>query len=166
MLTQEKLKSMLRYDETTGVFTWIVKPNRRISAGSIASNSRRDGYVRIGIDGGRYLAHRLAWLYIHGRWPDGVLDHINGNPSDNKIANLRECTQTENQLNRRICANNKAGRKGVLWDKAKKKWLARAQLHKKTYHLGYFNDIESADAAYQRFATTHHGEFACSQGKT
>lgn len=163
MLTQEELKSMLMYEPETGVFTWIVKPNRRVQVGQIASNQRRDGYVRIGVGGTRYLAHRLAWLYVYGEWPAGVIDHVNGDPSDNRIANLRDCSMTENQMNRGIGANNTSGRKGVIWDKSKQKWLAKAQLRRQTHYLGHFDDLDSAHAAYQRFVSTHHGEFAPSK---
>ena len=100
LLTLDYLKQLLNYDPLTGIFTWVVSRNRRVKIGQIA------GYLnspilhrRIEIDGKSYGAHRLAWLYVYGYFPCGVVDHIDGNPSNNKITNLRECTQGENSRN-------------------------------------------------------------------
>jgi hypothetical protein len=88
-LTAERLRKRLRYDAETGLFTRRVGSGHA-HAGDMAGSVHSTGYVRICIDGGRYTAHRLAWLYVHGVWPSGQIDHINRNRSDNRIANLRE----------------------------------------------------------------------------
>jgi hypothetical protein len=88
-LAAERLRERLRYDGGTGVFTRRVGSGHA-RAGEIAGSVHSTGYVRIGIDGGKYTAHRLAWLYVHGVWPSDQIDHINRNRSDNRIANLRE----------------------------------------------------------------------------
>jgi hypothetical protein len=90
-LNAARLRELMHYEPETGR---VVRrtATRGHRAGAVAGCTRRDGYQVISIDGYRYLAHRLAWLYVHGAWPDGDLDHINANPSDNRIANLRAAT--------------------------------------------------------------------------
>lgn len=100
MLTQDRLRELLHYDPDTGVFTNI-KPRHRVKVGDIAGSNSGKGYLQIQIDQKRYSAHRLAWLYTYGRFPEEFIDHINGNPSDNRIVNLREVTQRENLQNRK-----------------------------------------------------------------
>ena len=92
MLTQARLKKLLSYNTDTGEFRWRVTRRGAARAGSVAGCVRHDGYVRIAIDGKRYLAHRLAWLYVHGELvPE--LDHANGVRSDNRLDNLRPATR-------------------------------------------------------------------------
>ena len=88
-LTAERLRERLHYDAGTGVFTRRVGSGHA-RTGEMAGSVHSTGYVRISIDGGKYTAHCLAWLYVHGVWPPDQIDHINGNRSDNRIANLRE----------------------------------------------------------------------------
>jgi hypothetical protein len=88
-LTAERLRERLHYDAETGVFTRRVGSGHA-HAGDMAGSVHSTGYVRIGIDGGKYTAHCLAWLYVHGVWPSDQIDHINRNRSDNRIANLRQ----------------------------------------------------------------------------
>jgi hypothetical protein len=157
MITQSQLKSLLHYDAETGVFTWLSKPCRRIRVGDVASNARWDGYVRVGVLGKRYLAHRLAWLYVYGEWPKQDIDHINCNPGDNSIANLRECTNSQNQMNAPIKSSNKSGFKGVVFTKGK--WQANGCIEGKTKYLGRFADPAVASKAYEDFSRVIHGEF-------
>ena len=89
-LTAEKLRSLLNYDLITGEFTWKKQKGQK-NAGAPAGWHGRERYVQIGVDGHLYYAHRLVWLYVYGKWPLNQLDHINGNPSDNSLINLREC---------------------------------------------------------------------------
>jgi hypothetical protein len=102
-LTAERLRELLHYDPDTGDFTWRTA-RKRIPAGAIAGTVER-GFRRITIGGGRhgprYSAHRLAWLYMTGAWPNGYLDHINRDPDDNRFANLRLATNSQNQANTR-----------------------------------------------------------------
>src|SRR5262245_33505102 len=111
-LTAERLREVLDYDPSTGVF----KSNggrcgSRVGA-TLVGTVRPDGYREIRIDWQRYLAHRLAWLHVHGSWPAGDIDHVNGNPSDNRIVNLRLATRTQNNANSRRRPNT-SGFKGV-----------------------------------------------------
>lgn len=94
MLTQSELKSKLTYNISSGIFTWI-KRNQNIAGTLNGSN-----YLVIRVSGKSYYAHRLVWLYITGRFPINLIDHINGDRSDNKLNNLREATYQENALNR------------------------------------------------------------------
>lgn len=144
-LTQNELKSVLHYDPKTGVFTWrdchvnnAIKPDR--TAGCINSW----GYRIIAIRDVRYRAHRLAWLYTYGEWPKGQLDHINRNPDDNRIANLREATPQENQRNRWLPSNNTSGYPGVVFNKSHGKWIASITVSRKRIHLGTFDSKEQA----------------------
>jgi hypothetical protein len=106
-----------------------------------------------------YPAHRLAWLYVHGKWPNGHLDHINRNPSHNVIANLREATAAENAYNRKTRRDNRVGLKGVSRTKygTFKAWI---QVNKKPLYLGSYPTPEKAHAAYVAAAQKHFGEFA------
>lgn len=145
-LTAARLREVLSYDPETGVFT------RLITAGGMAAGKKTGtfeggGYLQIQIDSTLYLAHRLAWLYVHGAWPKDQIDHINGIRSDNRIANLREATALQNHQNRPMNRNNTSGHPGVSWDKRRRKWRARIKINHKTAYLGEFENIEEAVAA-------------------
>ncbi|MGY8831687.1 MAG: HNH endonuclease signature motif containing protein, partial [Pseudomonadales bacterium] len=101
MLTIERLKEVLDYSPETGHFTWRIN-KRRARTGDIAGSVVAHGYILIRVDQTRQLAHRLAWFYVHGRWPDKNIDHINGQTADNRIANLRQATCAENLKNIKV----------------------------------------------------------------
>lgn len=153
MITQEFIKSVLNYDENTGKFTWIKNGK---SAGYIQKN----GYVRFNFDNKHYRGHRLAWLYMYGEYPESHIDHINGNPSDNRICNLRLCTRNQNMQNRKVNKNNKIGIKGVSWNKAINKWHVQIGLNGKVKHIGYFDDLEFAELVSVEARDKYHKEFA------
>jgi hypothetical protein len=137
-LIAERLRQLLRYSPETGRFYWRVSRGGVAAGTEAGSRSQTHGYRVIGIDGAFHLAHRLAWLYVHGRHP-GEIDHINRNPTDNRIANLREISRRENSWNR--AARGRSGIKGV---RARgRNWLARITGNGKEIHLG------SAKAAFQ-----------------
>jgi hypothetical protein len=151
-LTVERLRKILFYAPETGLFT------RNI--GGIAGSLRKDGYWWIMIDGQRYFSHRLAWFYMTGEWPIADLDHKNSNKSDNRWANLRQASRSQNNSNARIYKNNTSGFKGVSWHKARGKWVARIMVDKRSFSLGYFDSAEEAYSAYCIAAPKYHGEFA------
>ena len=159
MLTQARLREVLHYDEATGVFTWKVARGGRFRAGDVAGTVVKKGYIVITIDGRLHRAHRLAWLYVHGYLPPYQIDHRNHSPADNRIANLRTATQSENNKNMRLSTKNTSGYKGVSWNKQAGKWKAYSTLNGKLNYLGYFTTAEAASEAYNRFAKQHHGEF-------
>lgn len=144
-MTHEELLRELSYDPDTGIFTWKAgKQGRRNPAGCLTPS----GYISITLNYEHHFAHRLAWLYVHGRFPDNHIDHINRNPSDNRIANLREATNAENAQNKSLPVNNTSGYLGVTWNKVVKKWQAQI-IHKgKSYNLGYYDDKLDAASAY------------------
>lgn len=160
MITQELLKSILIYNPSTGVFRWKKRDRRFFKSdssfkswntkysGSVAgapfAENKRNKYIQIGVMGRPYLAHRLAWLYVHGAWPENDIDHINGDGRDNRIKNLRSVTRLENLRNQRLRPNNKSGQTGVCWIKKSKKWKAAIKVSGKTIYLGLFNCYEDA----------------------
>lgn len=170
MLTQEYLKAVLSYDEATGVFLWKVRDgadfairrwNKRYSGKRAGLVVRNCSYRRINIHRIPYAEHRLAWLYVMGRWwPSGEVDHINMDKSDNRWANLRNATRTFNNANKGVQSNNTSGFKGVYWSTQKKKWGAKVVRDRHQYHVGFYAYKEDAAEAYFEAAKIHFGEFA------
>lgn len=161
MVTRERLKELLIYNPDTGVFTWRIKPCDRIMAGAIASNvSKTHGYVRIGIDGKRYMAHRLAWLYMTGKWPILEIDHKDGLRANNKWGNLREATSAVNHQNMHWPkARNKVGLLGVSPNNngtGKKPFSAFIKYGGKVRNLGNFATAQEAHEAYLVAKRKHH----------
>ena len=106
------------------------------------------------------LAHRIAWALMYGEFPDGQLDHINGEPSDNRITNLRLATESQNKANRRRSKRNSTGFKGVSFRKRDHIYSAQIRKDKKTMWLGSYKSPEEAHRAYAKAAKEMHGEFA------
>jgi len=147
MLTQERLKQVLQYDEETGIFTWLISPRNNVPFGSIAGQIDNKGYVRIIYQRKLYLGHWLAWFFVYNKWPDNEIDHINGNPTDNRIANLRDVTRKQNMENKKIYKTNKSGYSGVTWHSRDKKWNVRIGHYGKRISLGYFDNLNDAISA-------------------
>ncbi len=158
-LTGTELDRLLRYDPDTGMFFWRVDTKNTL-AGDIAGSRQSRGYWYIGINRRHYMAHRLAWLYVMGEWPAGYIDRINGNRSDNRFANLRVATNSENARNSRRRINNACGYKGVHYKKPLKKFVAQISVDGRVYHLGVYDTAAQAHAAYCKAAKEHFGEFA------
>ena len=157
MLTQNQLKHFLHYDPDTGLFTWRNPTSKKYQPGdATATSAACGGYLRVGVAGKRYLAHRLAWLYVHGELHDLEIDHINQNKTDNRISNLRLATRTQNAHNVLNKKNNKSGVKGVSWDADRQRWRAQINVNGKRHYIGLFDDVESAGKAYADWATKHH----------
>jgi hypothetical protein len=157
--SQDRLKQLLSYDPETGKFIWLVT-TPRAPKGAEAGVKMGMGYRLIGLDGVRYLAHRLAWFYVHGEWPVEMIDHINGIRDDNRIANLRNATARQNSINSKTSRHNTSGYRGVSFSSRKKKWHARITSEYQVHPLGYFDTKEAAYAAYCEAAKRLHGEFA------
>lgn len=137
-ITQERLKELLSYDPETGVFRWKVD-RRKVKAGTRAGALTK-GYIVISVDGKKYKAHRLAWLYTYGCWPTNEIDHVNRVKDDNRLCNLRDVTRQQQQFNR--------GVKGYSWYKRDRKWQAQIKLNGILRYLGLFDTPEEANAAY------------------
>ncbi len=153
MITQARLKELLHYNPDTGVFTWKVRTANRIQIGDEAGCRwayERTHYLKLGIDGALYYAHRLAWLYIHGSLPKLQIDHIDGDGLNNRISNLRDVTSRENRRNGRLRSDNKSGTVGVHFDKARCKWHAQIKTGSGNKFLGQFDCIEDAISARKK----------------
>jgi len=149
-MTQKILKELLSYDSETGLFKWIVNRNHLAKTGDIAGSIKVTGYREMDVNGERHQAHRLAWLYVYGKFPKEELDHINHNRSDNRLCNLREVTHADNCRNRAKQSNNKSGINGVWWHKATKRWQASIGVDGYKLCLGFFSDKNEAKRARER----------------
>lgn len=155
MVTKARLEELLTYDSETGVFTWLIS-HGRAKVGSTAGCDCR-GYVVIRVDGILYRAHRLAWLYSYGTWPDGEIDHKNRDKSDNRLSNLRVASSRENKQNCGIKRSNKSGASGVWFDRERGKWQATIRANGKRLHLGrYLTASEAAEARLTAEKKYHH----------
>jgi hypothetical protein len=141
------LREMFFYNHLTGQFFYRTNVGDKIKAGSVAGGPNGGGYWCIQVNRKKYKAHRMAWAYANGVWPDGKIDHINGDGLDNRIANLRCVTHAQNHQNRRTPnKNTKVGLLGV--DFKKDKFRARITINGKQHDLGRFDTAEDAHAAY------------------
>lgn len=156
----DELRSLLSYDSDTGIFRWAKPPapGRHRFVGTIAG---KDGtsYRQIKIGGVHYMAHRLAWYHSTGDWPTVDIDHINGDPRDNRLSNLRQATQSQNNGNRRS-RHGSSRFKGVTWHRRCRKWQAQIECDGVAHYLGLFTTEEAASLAYQEAAARLFGEFA------
>lgn len=152
-MNQERLRKLLDYDPTTGLFVWKSRNNMAQwsskHAGKIAGTNMTNGYIGLSMMGKRFYAHRLAWFYVHGEWPVEV-DHINGDRKDNRISNLRSCTRAENCQNDKLRTTNKSGYPGVSWHKQMGKWAATITINLKHKSLGLYQCKEDAFEAYKK----------------
>ena len=139
------------YDPNSGKFFWI-KPKNGRKVGAEAGSVNTTGYRIICVNRKRYLAHRLAWFLHYGEWPRSDLDHMNGVKDDNRIDNLRECSKSQNQMNRKA--------KGYSYHKASKKWQARIGHGNKETYLGWFDSESDAKQAYEDAKMEYHKEFS------
>lgn len=159
-LTADRLRELVSYDPQNGVFRWVAPPKHKGPAvGKVAGSDHGGGYRKIKIDGRQHLAHRLAWLYVHGEWPRGLLDHVNGDRGDNRIVNLREATEAQNGQNRRRSQSNNAARLLGVAPTRSGRWKAQIHVAGKQTHLGTFATPEQAHEAYLSAKVRLH-EFA------
>lgn len=158
--TVERVRELFDYDPATGLFTRKQR-SRGYPAGQIMGYLDAKGYIRINVDRRSYMAHRLAWLHFHGRWPVDQIDHANRLRTDNRLANLRECDNAENRQNIRPEGYGNSGHVGVHWRRDGGKWFASIGLNGAREHLGSYATKDEAVAAYERRKQELH-EFAFS----
>jgi len=161
-LTYDRLREVLIYYPNSGEFIRKITTGRhdRWKAGTIAAHKPKDDYPSVSIDGISYLAHRLAWFYMTGKWPKEEIDHRDLDRANNRWSNLREATHAENCRNVLKRKNNKSGFKGVNWCKQVKKWVAKIRVNNKRIFLGAFSNKEEAAAAYECASKKYYGEFS------
>jgi hypothetical protein len=153
-ITYEELVDVLEYNSLTGIFKW--KENRKFTAkiGSIAGCTKDDGYVVITLGKHQYYAHRLAWLYTYKVWPTEFIDHIDRNPTNNSISNLRDVDRSTNKRNTTISSRNISGYTGVCY--TPDGWKSSITNRGEKFFLGYFTTPELASEAYEKFKVEHN----------
>lgn len=141
-MTQKRLMGMVHYNPETGRF-------RVRKSGKPLGCTESDGYLMAQLGVKTYALHRLAWLYVYGVFPEGIIDHIDHDKHNNAIKNLRDATQLENCKNKTLAKNNTSGTVGVRWNKRLGKWTAAVKVDRKNIHLGTFSSYEEAVAVRQ-----------------
>ena len=158
-LQVERLRELLDYNPDTGVFRWKLATAHRTKVGEVAGTKTPDGYIRIQIDRKIYRAHRLAWFYVHGVWPNNFIDHIDRNRANNWLSNLRDVTASQNMRNCGLRRTNTSGHKGVSYWAHRKLWAAQIRLNNKNKLLGMFDTPDAAAEAYKNAAAAHNLEY-------
>ena len=157
MITQQQVLELFEYRD--GNLYWKVKPAKQVAVGAKAGCKNSYGYCVVRVDGVLYGAHRIVFLMHHGYLPD-YIDHIDGNPLNNRIENLRQATNIENCYNRGKQSNNKSGCKNVHWKAKIKHWSVEIQVNKVKRYLGIYKDFELAELVAQEARDLYHGSFA------
>lgn len=148
-VTAERVRELFNYDEVTGVFTRKVRTAMRTKIGDIVGNKDTYGYLQVSVDGKLCLLHRLAWLYVHGEFPEGTIDHIDRCKTNNAITNLRDVSQQVNMTNLPVARNNRSGFKGVFFRKDAGKYFASVSHKGKRLHVGVYDTASAASSAYE-----------------
>jgi HNH endonuclease len=157
-LTIEELKEELLYEETTGNFYWLKEKQGR-NQEKPAGHINNFGYTSIVINGNKYLGHRLVFLYMTGSWPLDYVDHIDGNPRNNKWSNLREATAAENSYNKKRKYDSYTGIKGVVKDFRSETWHVHMKIDGNVVSKGPFYSYQAACSEYDNLAEEARGEF-------
>lgn len=148
------------YNPDTGIL-------KRKKTGAVAGRKNKPGgHLRTWVLGREVLVHRIAFAIFYGRWPRDQIDHINGNPSDNRISNLREAKNFQNSRNRLAQRNSKTGILGVSWSKAARKFRVQIKANGEIIHIGVFSTVKEAAAARKNAELKYHGEFASSLSRS
>ena len=156
-ITKELLHELFEYKD--GNLYWKIATSNRVKVGDPANYMDNTGYFRVRLNRKLYLTHRIIFFMHRGYLPE-FLDHIDGNPLNNEIENLRPVSRSENNYNQKTRTDNTSGIKGVSFSKAYKKWRAYIQVDKKYKHLGYYDSIDKATKVIKKVRKQLHGEFA------
>jgi hypothetical protein len=145
-ITVDEVREVFDYDEETGQLIWKIKPCKKVNIGDVAGSYNR-GYKKTGYKFATYFIHRLVWAYVHGKFPSNDIDHIDGDPANNRISNLRAVSHQVNLKNSKLSKRNKSGITGVYWNKKTSKWEIAIGIKGKKSHLGCFGDFFEACCA-------------------
>ncbi len=156
--TKEQLDELFEYRE--GALYWRKTVSALAPAGGKAGAVNGRGYFVVGLNYKKYLIHRLVWV-MHGNEPVEVIDHVNGDITDNRIENLRASTHTENMCNAKRSKRNSSGVKGVSWSKRERKWMGSVWYQHKIYKTPGFDSKEDCANAVKTLRLRLHGEFTC-----
>lgn len=169
-LSRQRLRYLLHYSKATGHFTWRVDRRHNAKAGQRAGNwvscgvRAGDGYWHVKVDSRAYRAHRLAWFYVMGTWPEREIDHRDGDGTNNRWRNLRLATRVQNMQNQRRSRTNTSGTTGVAWQRKNATWAAYITVAKQRRHLGQFTRQRDAVCARRRAERLVFQRFAASRG--
>ena len=181
VIAPDLIRQLLDYDPETGVLTWRARTPDMFEdgghsaahrcanwnaawAGKVAGRTGKNGYRQIAIFDRRYYSHRLAWVITTGAWPKDQIDHINSVRDDNRLANLREATQSQNSINVPVKRHNVSGLKGVSWHAKRREYASNIRANGVAKHLGWFKCPAAAHFAYLVEADKLHGEYARNGG--
>ena len=166
------LSELFEYDSDHGLLRWKERPRSHFQAdhvwrrwntrysGKRAGNIDKKGYSKVSINDTSYRTHRVVWAMAYGCWPSKMIDHINHDTSDNRLCNLREADDAQNQHNSKAHRDGSVGYKGVDWNKANRNYRASITVRGKYHFLGVFKNPKEAHNAYCAAADRLHGEFA------
>ena len=155
---ERTLLALLRIEDD-GVAYWTESPGRRVAAGAQAGSVCKLGYVVVQHRRKLFKLHRLIFLHHHGYLPE-MVDHIDGNPTNNRVSNLRAATRVLNMRNARRPANNTSGVKNVYWHRPSSRWLVTLRVERKSIYFGCFLTLEEATAVAEQARVDTFGEFA------
>lgn len=158
MITQARIRELFDCDAEGRLIRRVSIKGRNV--GDVAGSPNEKGYIRITVDGTRYVAQHLVWLWHYGELPSKRLDHKDRDRARNAIENLREATKQQNQANTAATQRNKVGLKGVFYQKHARKYRAQIYVDGRSIHLGYADTPEAAHELYRAAAEKHFGEFA------
>lgn len=154
----KELRARLSYDPATGVFTRLVAGGNGAKAGDQAGYINAGGYVVLSVCNERLYAHRAAWFMTYGKWPDQMIDHIDGDRTNNRLSNLRDVSNQHNTQNVKK-SRREGGLLGTCWDKRRCKWVAHIMKDGRGTFLGYHPTPEQAHSAYMSAKAVMHEGF-------
>lgn len=155
-----RIREQLDYDRKTGVFRWKVS-RRGVAVGQVAGHlCKENGYLFIRVDGTLIRAHRLAWAWVHGYWPEEEIDHRDRTRKNCRFDNLRKASRVQNAANLSMNPRNTSGFQGVSLTTSRKRYRAEIRVAKKRIHLGYFDTAAAAGEAREIADLKYRGEFS------
>ena len=155
-INQKLVRHLFTYDAETGSFSRRITTGSTSRQGDVIRTTNASGYVVVGIKKQKYYVHRLIWLYVYGVMPVNQIDHINHKQSDNRLCNLRDVTQLENNRNQPKQSRNKSGATGVVWNGLINKWVASIGINGESLHLGVFKKKKKAKKARKKAEKVHN----------